>query len=391
MNKGAARVAERDMPAVLPGVWLRLPRIMFFACSGLTWAPWVSAGDAARVTTGLAADPAPALSATAVANSAAPVPPARLPPQVVAQPEDNIGPAPLPVVIVDDVGRTLRLPQAARRIISLAPHITEDLFAAGAGAYVVGVSDFSDYPEAARSLPRVGNMAHYDLEAIAALRPDLLIAWESGIASGHVARLKALKVPVYISKPVHLEDVAMTLENFGALAGTKDVAQAAAASYRQRLAELRKRYAGRAPLRTFFQVWHQPLATVNGQTLIADVMRLCGAENIFEHLKLPSPVVSLEAVLVANPEVIIANGMEDLRASGLEMWRHWPDLRARKRNNLYFIPPDPINRHSPRILDGTQFMCDLLDKARAKRKPGGRDNGKPVGKTPMAASQAATK
>ena len=360
---GSAGRGVRTMPGSL-GAWRQA--LLLLACCSLGWPSMAAAGPALRLAAG--AEPAP-LSAM----SAPPVRPGFTADETEVAAE--VAPAPRPVVVSDDVGRTLRLPQAARRIISLAPHITEDLYAAGAGEYVVGVSEYSDYPEAAKALPRVGSMAHYDLEAIAALRPDLVIAWESGIASGHVARLKALKVPVYISKPRHLDDVATTLERFGELAGTENIANAAAAAYRQRLAELRSRYAGRAPVRTFYQVWHQPLSTVNGQTLIADVMRLCGAVNIFEELRLPAPVVTLEAVLVANPELIIANGMDELRPGGLEMWKHWRDLRARKRNNLYFIPPDLINRHSPRILDGTQFMCELLDKARAKRKSVSRTTG----------------
>lgn len=366
MRRRALLLPGRDERGGMTLTWRQ--GLLLLACCGLGWPSMAAAGPTLR----LAAGAEPAQPAT---MSAPPVH------QGLAAEEAELAaemaPVPRPVAVSDDVGRTLRLPQAARRIISLAPHITEDLYAAGAGEYVVGVSEYSDYPEAAKALPRVGSMAQYDLEAIAALRPDLIIVWESGIASGHVARLKALKVPVYISKPRHLGDVATTLEHFGALAGTQEVANAAAAAYRQRLTELRSRYAGRAPVRTFYQVWHQPLATVNGQTLIADVMRLCGAENIFENLKVPSPVVTLEAVLVANPELIIANGMDELRPGGLEMWKHWRDLRARKRNNLYFIPPDLINRHSPRILDGTQFMCELLDKARAKRKPAAQAEARP--------------
>jgi iron complex transport system substrate-binding protein len=142
-------------------------------------------------------------------------------------------------------------------------------------------------------------------------------------------------------------------------------------AFRSRHAELQKRYAGRAPVRVFYQIWNQPLSTVNGEQLISDVMRLCGAENIFAQLTLPAPIVTIEAILVANPEAIVASAMDGTRPTWLDMWSHWRDLTATRRNNLFFIPADLINRHSPRILDGATRMCEQMDKVRSKR-PGTR-------------------
>ncbi len=271
------------------------------------------------------------------------------------------------IVVTDDVGKSVRLEAPATRIVSLAPHITENLYAAGAGEHVVGVSDFSDYPEAAKKLPRVGGNARFDLEAIVALKPDLIIAWESSTASSHIARLRALKLPLFISKPKRIEDIAASIERFGELTGTTTTAAVTAKAFRARHAELRSRYSERPTVRAFYQIWNQPLSTVNGEQLISDVMRLCGAENIFAKLPVPAPTVTIEAVLVANPEAIIASGMSESRPEWLDMWKHWRDLSANINDNLFFIPPDLINRHTPRILDGAQRLCEQMEKVRAKR------------------------
>jgi len=271
------------------------------------------------------------------------------------------------IVVRDDTGQTLRLAAPARRIVSLTPHVTENLYAAGAGGSIVGVSEYSDYPEAARKLPRVGNYASLDLEAIVAQKPDLVIAWESGNTAAHLARLKALGLPLFISEPKQLEDIATSIERFGELAGTTTVARAASRAFRTGRAELQARYSGNSPVRTFYQIWNQPLATVNGEQLISKVMRLCGAENVFADLAQLAPTVSVEAVLVADPEAIVASGADDARPEWLDIWRRWKGLQASTRGNLFFIPPDLINRHTPRILEGAQLFCQHMETARSRR------------------------
>lgn len=271
------------------------------------------------------------------------------------------------VRITDDSGRELRLPQPARRIVSLAPHITELLFAAGAGKQVVGVVSYSDFPEAAKALPQVGGYTSVDMEAVAALKPDLVVAWKSGNRNAHLDRLAALGVPVYINEPRNLNDVARSLETLGHLAGSDAAASAAAGEFRKRLAALRIRYASQPPVRTFYQVWDRPLMTINGVHLIGDVIRLCGGENIFAELTQLAPTVSVEAVLAANPEAVVASGMGEARPEWLDQWRRWPALSAAAADNLFFIPPAIIQRHTPRILDGATRLCEQLDAARSKR------------------------
>jgi len=269
----------------------------------------------------------------------------------------------------DDGGTLLRLAQPAQRIVSLAPHITEVLFAAGAGARVVGTTEYSDYPEAALKIPRVGGYSRLDLEAVAALRPDLVIAWQSGNVPAHVDKLRKLGLAVFVSQPDRIDDIARTIETYGRLAGTDATAATAAREFRERLARLRAAYGGREPLRVFYQVWKQPLRTINGRQIISDAIRLCGGSNVFAGLDGLAPNVSTEAVIAANPDVIIASGMGDSRPEWLDDWRRWTQVTAVAREDLYFVPPQLIQRHTPRFLEGTEIICRHLDAVRAKRRP----------------------
>lgn len=280
------------------------------------------------------------------------------------------------IVVVDDAGRSVRLAQRARRIVSLAPSIVENLYAAGAGPYIVGATDFSDYPEAAKQLPRLGDFARLDLEAIVALKPDLVIAWASGNPAAYLSKLMNLGLPVYISEPRNIADIAANIERFGQLAGTSEVAHAAALKLTARAAALRQRHAGQAPVRVFYQLWNQPLATVGGKHMISDVMRMCGAQNVFAELAQLAPTVNIEAVLGADPEAIVASGMDAARPEWLDMWQHWPSLTARARGNLFFVPPDLINRAGPRLLDGAELLCQHMETARQRRpRPGSPQAG----------------
>lgn len=271
------------------------------------------------------------------------------------------------VTVTDDRGQVLRLAHPARRIVSLAPNVAETLFAIGAGSRLVGAVDYTDYPAAAKKIPRVGSYSHLDLEAIVALKPDLVIAWETGNPPAQVDRLRALGLPVYVTEPGHIDDVARDMERYGVLAGLADSGRQAATTFRNRLADLRHRYGGRPPVRTFYQIWKDPLMTVGGPQIITDALKICGGENIFGALRQMAPTVTVESVLAANPEVIVASGDSEARPRWLDEWRRWPRLTAVKRDNLYAIPPDLIQRHTPRILDGTGRLCDALENARSKR------------------------
>ena len=271
------------------------------------------------------------------------------------------------VSVRDDEGATVRLARPAQRIVTLAPHLVETLYAAGAGEQLVGTVEFSNYPAAAKKKTRVGGYSQLDLEAIVALKPDLVIAWASGNAPAVVDRLRALGLSVYVSQPNRIDDVAAEIERFAVLAGTSAVGKAAAASFRSRLATLQKRYGARPPVRTFYQIWQQPLMTVGGGQIISSVIRLCSGDNVFGALDTLAPTVTVEAVIAANPEAIVASGMGEARPEWLDDWRRWTTMNAVARDNLFFVPPDLIQRHTPRLLDGAERLCQHLETARGRR------------------------
>lgn len=270
------------------------------------------------------------------------------------------------ISVEDDTGQTLTLKQPAQRIVSLAPHTTEILYAAGAGNAVVGVVAHSDYPPPARQLPQVGGYDALDLERIVALKPDLIVAWDSGNPRQQLQRLKQLGIPVYFSEPRSIDDIAENILRLGHLSGNTSTAKKAARRLRRTERQLRQRYAGRPKVRVFYQIWHRPLMTINGEHVISDVIRLCGGENVFADLPMLSARIDVEAVLKTDPEVIIASGMGASRPEWLDTWRKWPGLYA-ARDNLYFIHPDLLQRHGPRIVQGAERLCHILEQVRTKR------------------------
>jgi iron complex transport system substrate-binding protein len=279
------------------------------------------------------------------------------------------------LAVRDDRGALISLAAPARRIVSLAPHITELLFAVGAGDRLVATVDYSDYPDAARRIARVGSVHALDLERVLSLRPDLIVVWLHGSPQRQIERLALIGVPTYYSEPRRLDDVASTLERFGRLAATEAQARRAARDYRERLSALRARYSGRAPVDVFYQVWNRPLLTVNDAHLISDVLRLCGGRNVFGSLATLVPTVSLEAVLQANPQAIIASSEGPQSDAGtFAPWRAWPRLAAVAQGALFAVDADTISRQTPRILDATQTVCERLEAVRARMARGGKSD-----------------
>lgn len=271
------------------------------------------------------------------------------------------------IVVVDDAGETVRLERPARRIVSLAPHVTEQLFAAGAGARVVGAVEYSDYPPEARRIPRVGDNRAIDIERVLAMKPDLIVAWFHGNVGRQIDQIRSLGLPVYYSQPRTIDDIASGLEHMGRLAGTEKIAAGAARGFRVRVRSLRERYGTREPVSVFYEIWNQPLYTVNGEHLISDVIRLCGGTNVFAGLRVLAPTVTHEAVLKADPVAIVASDMAGARPEWLDDWKAWPDLQAVKLDNLFFIESDLINRHGPRIVEAARQVCEMLDLARTRK------------------------
>jgi iron complex transport system substrate-binding protein len=273
-----------------------------------------------------------------------------------------------PVTLTDDAGNSLTLPGPALRIISLAPHVTELLYAAGAGEKIVGTVEYSDYPAQAKAIPRVGDNQRLDLERILALRPDLIVVWLHGSAQRQLEQLRRLGVPMFYSEPKRLADIGPAIETLGRLAGTQTVAAQAARQYDQRLARLARENAGKAPLRVFFQIWDQPVMTVNNSHLMSDAIQTCGGRNVFGTLPALVPTVDVEAVLAADPQVIVASGADASRPPWLDDWKRWRRLEAVRQDNLFFIPPELITRLAPRVLDGVDMLCKELDQARSRKQ-----------------------
>jgi len=273
-----------------------------------------------------------------------------------------------PVSVRDASGYQVELKQPARRIVSLSPHITEQLFAIGAGELIVGTVEWSDYPEAARDIPQVGSSSAINYEIVTRLDPDLVLAWRSGNGDQVVARLRALGFVVHVQEPERLEDMPRELVQLGVLVGHEDQAAVVVDDFNTRIVALREAYSGRPVVQVFQQIWGQPLITLNGDHLASDILRLCGGHNIFADAATLVVNTSLEAVLLRDPElIIVTESGSDLSAS-LRAWQKWPSIRAVANGQVTAIDPDLLQRHGPRIAAGAEQVCEAVERARRARR-----------------------
>lgn len=268
------------------------------------------------------------------------------------------------VQVQDDAGRIISLQRPAQRIISLAPHITENIFAAGAGERLVGVSAYSNFPPQAQTLPQVSSFNAINVEAVLAQRPDLVIAWVTGNPREAVARLERLGLTVFRSEPRQLPDIANNIEAIGTLAGTEAQATVVAQALRQHLRDITERYANVTRFRVFYQVWDTPLMTVNGGHIISDALQRCGASNVFERLPLAAPTVSLEAVIAKNPDVIVLSSETGREEAWASAWQRFDGLAAVARKRFVLASAQAMGRHTPRLLVEVEKLCAALDRFR---------------------------
>jgi iron complex transport system substrate-binding protein len=271
------------------------------------------------------------------------------------------------ITVLDDDGKPVTLPNPAQRIVAMAPHVTELLFAAGGGAKIVGAVSYSDYPEAAKRIPNIGSNRQIDMERVIAMKPDLIVVWMHGSSERQVDELRALGIPMFYSEPRKLDDIAASLQKMGKLMGTEAVAEPAAAALRKELGALRAKYASRPPVRMFYQVWDKPLYTLNGAHIVSDAIRACNGVNIFAPLKVTAPIVSVEAVLQKDPEAIFSTGEGSQNDGGVDLWKPFTNMTAVKRNNLFRIDGNLLNRAGPRMIAGTAALCEKLELARQHR------------------------
>jgi iron complex transport system substrate-binding protein len=272
------------------------------------------------------------------------------------------------IAVQDDAGQTVTLAKPAQRVVTLAPHVTELVFAAGGGARIVGTVSYSDFPAAAKSIPQVGDNRQIDIERVIALKPDLIVVWLHGSAERQIEPLRALGIPLFYSEPRRLDDIADSILRLGRLLGSDQTAQAAAAELRLKLAKLKTQYQNRPPVRTFYQVWDKPLYTLNGQHIVSDAMRVCGGENIFANMTVAAPNISIEAVLQQDPEVILSGDQRNQSSGGVNLWKPYTTMTAVRRGNLFSLNGDLLSRSGPRMIDGAAALCEKLEQARQHRK-----------------------
>lgn len=271
------------------------------------------------------------------------------------------------VSVTDDSGNRVTLARPAQRVISMSPHVTELLFAAGGGARVVGAMNFSDYPEAAKAIPLVGSNASLDMERLVALKPDLLVVWQSGNTARQLEQLRQLGIPMFYSEPQKMDQIAASVERLGQLMGTEPAARTAAAALRAKTAALAARYGKRPVVRMFYQIWDKPLYTLNGKQIVSDAVRLCGGENVFAALPVKAPEVSVEAVIGADPEAIFGGERDEQAEGGLNLWKPYKGMLAVRRGNLFSLSGGLLSRAGPRMVDGAAELCEKLELARQRR------------------------
>ena len=282
-----------------------------------------------------------------------------------------------PVVLIDDLGNEIRLAAPPRRIVSLAPHATELLFAAGLGERVVAVDPDSDHPPAARALPRVGALPEPPVERLLTLRPDLVVAWAPAVRPGFVERMSRLGLPVFVSDPRTLDSVAASLVRFGQLRGNAAAgsepagsnaapADQAAARFTNALAALRARWAGREPVSVFVQIWSDPLITITDRDIIGDAIAACGGVNVAAALPGAAPRIDVERVLAAAPRLVVATDSPDSAAR----WRRLGVLRPEGPARFAHLDPVVLQRPGPRILEAVEALCGEIDAARERQAAG---------------------
>ena len=250
------------------------------------------------------------------------------------------------------------------RLISLAPHLTSLAFDAGAGGAIVGTVEYSEQPPPARAIPRVGNAFQVDLERVVALAPDYVLAWASGTPQRTIAQLERVGLQVIAIETHRVVDVADAIRQIGALAGTATAAAAAAREFEQSVAAFANREPSRR-LAVFIQIDDEPLYTVNGRHIISELVERCGGRNVFDDLDQLAPAIGMEAVIAAQPEVILST--DDTVADPVAVWQRWPQIPAVADGHIYTVPADLVAQATTRLLAGLKLICADLEDARSQR------------------------
>lgn len=268
------------------------------------------------------------------------------------------------IKVVDDGGHNIELSKPAERVISLSPGLTELLFSSGAGNQVKGVVSYSDYPPAAKRLPLVGSYNSLDMERIIALQPDLIFAWQSGNPEAQVQQLKKMGFTVFISEAHQLEEIPDIILKMGLLTGNQEQAQQQANHFKHDLQRLKNNYANKPKVSVFAQIWNKPVMSIGGNHLISRLVELCAGENIFRSYDSLTITPDIESVIEKRPQVILSTGMAKQGEAWLRRWQNWKAIPAVQHQQLYSINPDLLVRHTLRVLQGAEQLCQFFDQAR---------------------------
>lgn len=275
----------------------------------------------------------------------------------------------LPITVTDDFNRTVTLPKPAERILSLAPHITENLFSAAAGDKIIGVAAHSDYPPAARHIASVGSSyARINLEAVIKMAPDLVVAWQTGGNRDTLKKIADLGFPVYYSEPRDFHSIVENIQELALLAGRGKHIAPLVAQLRAELAGLSVSFSRQSQQTVFYQIWGEPLMTLGGTHIISRVLELCGARNAFAHLSLIAPRISVESVVQANPDIIITSQVDGQRTD-ISRWKKWSSLSAVQHDGFVFVDASAMHRHTARMIMSIRNLCEQIDRVR-KRQDG---------------------
>lgn len=265
--------------------------------------------------------------------------------------------------VQDDTNFTVCV-QQAQRVLVLAPHLTEIVDFVGGMNKVIAVDGSSNYPESVKNLPKLVNPWMLSAESILARKPDLVLVWQSGISMEVVAQLRKANVPVFVSEPKTIEQVASTMRRVSKLLGTGQASGPAVEEWLRQFNALRTQYSGRTVVPVFYQVWSQPLMTLGGQHVVSEIIGLCGGNNIFSDLPNLAAQVSVEGVLKRKPAVLLASGSASSHQSFDAQWAAWPQIPAVQGKHVYTVPNDILVRNGPRLVQAASLVCAHIQQAR---------------------------
>ena len=266
-----------------------------------------------------------------------------------------------PRTFVDDLGRKTFLAKAPTRVISLAPSITEILYAIGLDNEIVGVTEFCDYPPPAQQKPKIG-YAQPNIEAIVALQPELVLAPRAFLRPELLAKFEQLKIPTFVVDPESFEEIPSRIQTVGRILNRSSSADEVASTMRQRIASIRSKMEPLARVRVLYVLNSQPLITVGPGSYLDQVIKVAGGSNIASETTVPYPHLSMEAVLKEDPEIIVfpIGKAEGISPSEQQQWLRWTSLSAVKQGRLHQIPADVLNRPGPRIVEGLEGLARII-------------------------------